>query len=164
MDVSFLTHAEFKAKPRELKIVVQDTPFGQETSLWCEDALCALGYGEHSHVLKDLKSQFAENVKYIVSEPKGGTAQKILLVGTAFQHRVWKSLLALTPGQTCTYQNIAKAISHPTAVRAVGTAIGRNPISYHVPCHRVLRKDGNMGGYRWGIDIKRKMLQQEKVL
>ena len=62
-----------------------------------------------------------------------------------------------------TYAEIAKAIGRPKAVRAVGTAIGANPIAYLIPCHRVIRSDGSLGGFRWGLDCKKKMLEWEKL-
>lgn len=86
---------------------------------------------------------------------------KIFLKGTEMQLDVWKALLSIAAGEMSTYGEIAKAIGRPKAVRAVGTAIGRNPISYLVPCHRVIRKSGALGGYRWGLERKMKMLREE---
>ena len=83
--------------------------------------------------------------------------------GTPFQESVWKALLEIPKGETRTYAQIADAIGSPKAVRAVGTAIGANPIAYLIPCHRVVRADGGLGGYRWGLAIKQKMLQTEGV-
>lgn len=83
--------------------------------------------------------------------------------GTSFQQSVWKALLDIPQGETRTYAQIADAIGRPKAVRAVGTAIGANPIAYLIPCHRVVRADGGLGGYRWGLAIKQKMLQTEGV-
>jgi len=85
------------------------------------------------------------------------------LYGTAFQLKVWQALLKIPEGQTTTYADIAKAINKPKAIRAVGTAIGKNPISILIPCHRVLRTDGGIGGYAWGIDIKKKLLEFEMI-
>lgn len=85
----------------------------------------------------------------------------LLLVGTPFQITVWEALLRIPLGRITTYSAIAGAIGRPTAPRAVGTAIGRNPISFLVPCHRVLRRDRGLGGYHWGVMQKRAMLAWE---
>lgn len=82
----------------------------------------------------------------------------LYLIGAPFQIKVWEALLALPEGQVTTYGAIAQAIGNPRAVRAVGTAVGRNPIGYLIPCHRVLRKTGELGGYHWGMPMKRAML------
>ena len=86
------------------------------------------------------------------------------LHGTEFQIQVWKALLEIPFGETSTYSDIAKAINNPRALRAVGTAIGRNPVAILIPCHRVLRSDGGIGGYYWGIEKKKKLLEWEKCV
>lgn len=83
------------------------------------------------------------------------------LYGTDFQIEVWRALLEIPFGKTSTYSDIAKAINNPRALRAVGTAIGRNPVAILVPCHRVLRSDGGIGGYYWGIEKKKILLEWE---
>lgn len=89
--------------------------------------------------------------------------KKIFSQGTPFQQLVWKELLNIPKGQTRTYQDIAHVIGKPKAVRAVGTAIGKNNLAVVVPCHRVIRKDGTLGGYRWGIEKKKKLLKKEGI-
>ena len=84
--------------------------------------------------------------------------------GTVFQQAVWQALLAIQPGDTTSYGHISKAISNPSAVRAVGAAVGRNPISIIVPCHRVLGADGSLTGYAGGLDRKTALLKLEGVL
>jgi AraC family transcriptional regulator of adaptative response/methylated-DNA-[protein]-cysteine methyltransferase len=81
--------------------------------------------------------------------------------GTAFQQRVWAALSAIPPGKTATYKEIARAISQPTAVRAVAQACGANPLAVAIPCHRVVRTDGDLSGYRWGIERKRELIARE---
>jgi AraC family transcriptional regulator, regulatory protein of adaptative response / methylated-DNA-[protein]-cysteine methyltransferase len=83
------------------------------------------------------------------------------LEGTAFQIRVWEALRTIPTGQTRTYSQVATLIGEPNAVRAVGTACGKNPVAITVPCHRVVRTDGTLGGYRWGIDVKETLLKAE---
>lgn len=85
----------------------------------------------------------------------------VLLRGSAFQLKVWEALLKIPEGQLASYDQIANAIGQPTASRAVGTAIGSNPVGYLIPCHRVIKKTGLFGGYRWGSDRKQAMLGWE---
>jgi len=86
---------------------------------------------------------------------------KVLAKGTNFQVQVWQALLRLPYGATTSYQAIANAIGKPKAVRAVASAIGSNPLAYLIPCHRVLRGTGELGGYRWGLDRKSALLGWE---
>jgi AraC family transcriptional regulator, regulatory protein of adaptative response / methylated-DNA-[protein]-cysteine methyltransferase len=81
--------------------------------------------------------------------------------GTAFQQKVWAALCAIPPGKTATYQEIARAIGQPKAVRAVAQACGANPLAVAIPCHRVVRTDGDVSGYRWGVERKRKLIDRE---
>jgi AraC family transcriptional regulator of adaptative response/methylated-DNA-[protein]-cysteine methyltransferase len=90
-----------------------------------------------------------------------GPAIPLDLLGTAFQYRVWQALLAIPRGATRTYAEIARAIGRPRAVRAVARAIAANRVAVLVPCHRVIREDGSVGGYRWGIPTKRSLLARE---
>lgn len=85
----------------------------------------------------------------------------LLLRGTNFQLKVWQALLQIPPGTITSYGNLAKQLGQPTASRAVGTALGQNPIGYLIPCHRVLRGDGSLGGYRWGEERKLAILGRE---
>jgi AraC family transcriptional regulator of adaptative response/methylated-DNA-[protein]-cysteine methyltransferase len=86
----------------------------------------------------------------------------LLLRGTNFQIKVWEALLAIPRGSVTTYEAIARRIGSPGSARAVGTAVGRNPIAYLIPCHRVIRGTGELGGYRWGPGRKRLMLAWEE--
>lgn len=161
MHVSLLSQDEFSRTIHQLDWRVRRSPFGSEVSLWNGDRLFALGFGEENHVKENLKAQFPSITSYGTSETRREAPLKIVLVGTPFQHKVWAALIEIPEGEKTTYQLIADKISNPRAVRAVGTAIGRNPISLYVPCHRVVRQDGKMGGYRWGLDIKQKILGSE---
>jgi len=86
----------------------------------------------------------------------------LFFTGTKFQHEVWQALLNIPRGETRSYSEVAHAIDRPKAVRAVGTAIGYNPISLLIPCHRVLCSNGAIGNYRWGSPLKKKLLDYEK--
>lgn len=90
--------------------------------------------------------------------------QKIGLVGTPFQAAVWQALAQIPPNTRQTYSDIARQINRPTALRAVGTAIGVNPISILIPCHRVVPKAGGLGNYYWGPEIKEALLDLESSL
>ena len=90
----------------------------------------------------------------------------MILKGTKFQIKVWKYLKTIPKGQIRTYSEVAKAIKKPKAVRAVANAIGKNPYAPKIPCHRVIRSDGSLGGYsgKGGVNTKRKLLKLEGVL
>lgn len=110
-----------------------------------------------------LQQAVQELEEYIQNQREIFTVPLDLSHGTAFQQAVWHSLLAVPYGQTTTYGDIAQQIDNPKAVRAVGVAIGKNPISIIVPCHRIIGKDGSLTGYSGGLDIKIKLLTLEKV-
>jgi AraC family transcriptional regulator of adaptative response/methylated-DNA-[protein]-cysteine methyltransferase len=86
---------------------------------------------------------------------------KALVRGTQFQVRVWRALLKVPPGAVVSYGHLAAAIGQPSAARAVGTAVGSNPLAFLIPCHRVIRETGVMGQYRWGWERKRALLGWE---
>ena len=81
---------------------------------------------------------------------------------TAFQQRVWKALQAIPAGETRTYSEVARSLGAPTAARAVASACAANPVALAIPCHRVVRANGELGGYRWGIERKRQLLDLER--
>ena len=99
--------------------------------------------------------------QYAKGERREWTLPIVWLEGTAFQRKVWQALTQLAYGQTVSYGAIARAIEQPTAVRAVGGAIGKNPLAIVVPCHRVIQTDGQLGGYSGGLTMKRDLLQLE---
>ena len=101
----------------------------------------------------------AELARQIFVERRGRVA--LSLPGTNFQFKVWQALLQLGSRGPTSYSEIARAIGQPTASRAVGQAVGANPVAWLIPCHRVLRRDGGLGGYRWGVERKRAMLAWE---
>lgn len=86
-----------------------------------------------------------------------------ILAGTPFQHQVWSALLDIPRGSTVSYQDIAHSLQRPKAVRAIGSAVGANPISPLIPCHRVVGSNGGLGGYYWGLDAKCRLLQEEGI-
>lgn len=86
-----------------------------------------------------------------------------LLVGTPFQQKVWSALLEIPRGSVVSYQDLANILKRPKAVRAIGNAVGANPISPLIPCHRVIGSNGGLGGYYWGLEAKRTLLQEEGI-
>jgi AraC family transcriptional regulator of adaptative response/methylated-DNA-[protein]-cysteine methyltransferase len=112
------------------------------------------------------KGAFTQWVEEIVARTDGNAPRRELpldLQATAFQRRVWQELQRIPRGTTKTYSQIARAVGKPRAVRAVARACATNPVSVVVPCHRVVRADGNLAGYRWGLARKEKLLERERI-
>lgn len=152
-----------------------DSPFGQMLAMATRRGLCGIGFvGESSKtvIFDDFKSRWP-NAVYIENKVIlkslietlviGKGTINIHLIGAPFQIKVWEALMNIPTGFVTTYSDIAKAIDNKAAVRAVGTAVGKNPISWLIPCHRVLRKNGELGGYHWGIDLKTALLARESA-
>ena len=97
-----------------------------------------------------------------LEEPAAGLDLPLDIQGTAFQHRVWTALQRIPFGQTASYGEIARQIGDPKAARAVAGACASNPVAVAIPCHRVVKSDGGLGGYRWGIERKRVLLERER--
>lgn len=122
-------------------------------------------WSDYTHTRNDLLAH--QIVGHYISMVKGTSCEvtlnivPVLELGTPFQLSVWKALLDIPIGITVTYSQVADMIGRPKSVRAVASAIGRNPISLLIPCHRVIRSDGSMGGYHWGLDRKRAILKFE---
>lgn len=96
-----------------------------------------------------------------VDAPAFGLDLPLDIRGTAFQQRVWQALRDIPPGRTATYSEIAATIGAPGAARAVALACAANPLAVAIPCHRVVRNDGSLSGYRWGVERKRALLDVE---
>ncbi|CAM2156686.1 DNA-binding transcriptional dual regulator/DNA repair protein Ada [Pararobbsia alpina] len=105
--------------------------------------------------------QLVAQVIGFIEAPQIGLNLPLDVRGTAFQERVWQALREIPPGTTVSYTDIAERIGSPKAVRAVAQACGANPIAVAIPCHRVVRQDGDLAGYRWGVDRKRELLRRE---
>ncbi|MFK7774173.1 MAG: bifunctional transcriptional activator/DNA repair enzyme AdaA [Saprospiraceae bacterium] len=164
------TPGEFRKRGDGLEINFEEiyTPFGKAIVAETEKGICKLSFTDGQTILeKDLEKEFA-NATFTKGLGKNGKLvqaffknwkipkQKIGLdlQGTPFQVQVWKALLQIPSSQLLSYQDIAEKIQNPKATRAVGTAIGKNPIAYLIPCHRVIRQNGEMGGYRWKPERK----------
>jgi AraC family transcriptional regulator of adaptative response/methylated-DNA-[protein]-cysteine methyltransferase len=150
-----------------------DSAFGPLVAMGTQRGLCGMGFcaemGE-SEAFDDLAKRWPEArfvrdaaplQAWVDAALSGKGEAHMTLIGAPFQIKVWEALLAIPSGHVTTYSDIATAVGHPKATRAVGTAVGRNPVSYLIPCHRVLRKSGGLGGYHWGLCVKRAMLGWE---
>ena len=151
-----------------------DSPFGPALVMATDRGLCGLGFAAETGpeaTMADLKGRWpaathvedraalAPMVAAAFGAAPGGA--RLHLIGAPFQIKVWEALLAIPSGHVTTYSEIAAATGHPGAMRAVGTAVGRNPVAWLIPCHRALRKSGGLGGYHWGLPVKRAMLAHE---
>ena len=181
----FVTHeamspGEFKTGGDGLTIRhgFHPSPFGTAVVLATDRGLCGLAFadpGEEEPALADMTRRWPE-ARHVRDD--GATADlaarvftqerwrkddplRVVLIGTDFQVRVWEALLRIPFAQVETYRDVAGAIGQPKAARAVGAAVGRNPISFVVPCHRALGQSGALTGYHWGLTRKRAMLGWE---
>lgn len=100
-------------------------------------------------------------VAEFVAKPQAGWQLPLDVRGTSFQQRVWQALREIPAGETASYAEIATRLGQPRAVRAVASACGANPLALAIPCHRVVRTDGGLSGYRWGVARKRALLERE---
>jgi AraC family transcriptional regulator of adaptative response/methylated-DNA-[protein]-cysteine methyltransferase len=175
-----VTPGEFKNKGEGVQIFYgfHPTPFGHCLLAMTERGICHFSFvqkGGRTQALKLLKKKW-ENAKITVAPAKtralveqifnpikNGKPQPLhlLLSGTNFQIKVWEALLKIPAGTVASYENIAARIGMPKASRAVGNAVAQNPIAYIIPCHRVVRKLGEFGNYRWGAARKKAMLGWE---
>ncbi len=158
-----------------------DTPFGRAIVMGTERGICGMGFAAgmgEAEAVDDLRrrwprARFVEDAGLLApwvaaafgggggGGGGGGDAVPLYLIGAPFQIKVWEALLRVPSGHVTSYSQLAGAVGLPRAVRAVGTAVGRNPVSYLIPCHRALRKSGALGGYHWGLPVKRAILAWE---
>ena len=178
-----MSPGEFKRRGEGLVISYgfHACPFGDALLMATPRGLCGLAFvnedaGEgRAEALADMtrrwpKATYVEAPEMTAPMAKGIFGQRapnlaepvrLVLIGSDFEVRVWQALLAIPRGRAVSYADIARHLGKPTASRAVGSAVGRNPISFVVPCHRVLRGDGSLGGYHWGLTRKRALIGWE---
>jgi AraC family transcriptional regulator of adaptative response/methylated-DNA-[protein]-cysteine methyltransferase len=180
VSVEAMTPGEFKDQGKELLISYgfHATPFGECLLAVTPRGICSLAFVEpkaRSVALNELQETWQEAtlvenqsagkdaIKTIFGQTRNKTQAplKVLLRGTNFQVKVWQALLRIPEGTVVSYGSLADAVGHPGAHRAVGTAVGHNPVAYLIPCHRVLRANGEIGGYHWGTTRKRAILARE---
>ena len=149
------------------KVLVAGTERGISAVYLGDDERTLVGALEKEYPRADIARSSASNeiwLKEILSRVEGHAPSKELpldVQATAFQRRVWQELQKIPPGATRTYTQVARALGRPNAVRAVARACATNPTSIVVPCHRVIRTDGELAGYRWGLQRKQKLLERE---
>jgi len=178
-----MTPGTYKAKGKglEIRYGFHDCPLGKVLLMTTEQGICGLAFadpGEEEGALGDMRSRWPD-ASYVADQvatashvvrifnPNAWKAEqpvRIVFIGTDFETRVWQTLLKVPLGQATTYSDIAGHIGNPKASRAVGAAVGRNPISFVVPCHRVLGKSGGLCGYHWGLTRKQAILGWEAGL
>lgn len=155
---------------------IHGTPFGKCLIGICEEGICHMSFfrtGPETHLEEFRKvwqnpkngrddEKTAEALRNLLFSP-GRRPPAILLLGTRFQLKVWEKLMEVREGETLSYSELAELVGVPTAVRAVSNAVAGNPIAYLVPCHRVIGKAGDLHGYRWGLDVKKAILEYEGV-
>lgn len=132
-----------------------------------DGTLCRLSFMKKATIKETLKQWQKEWPETIFKKQTGTAVTKLSpkmrmhLTGTSFQQDVWKTLLTIPSGQTISYGEMARRIKRPKAVRAVGTALGKNPIPFILPCHRVISSDNSIGGFGSGVNLKKKLLKAE---
>jgi AraC family transcriptional regulator, regulatory protein of adaptative response / methylated-DNA-[protein]-cysteine methyltransferase len=174
-----MTPSDFRRRGerQQIRFTIAQCSLGQVLIAATPRGICSIQFGEnHAALESELRCEFSQAsihpadapfrkwVKAVlnqIEEPARSIQLPLDVRGTAFQHRVWEALRKIPAGQTATYTEIAKQIGAPAAVRAVARACATNPVAVVVPCHRVVRKDKNLAGYRWGLERKRALLERE---
>lgn len=162
-----------------ITFAIAPTPLGRMLVAATERGLCAVRFGENATELeRDLREEFraadlhrddaamGRYIEPLLSSLRGENTTVDLpldVLATAFQKKVWETLRTIPRGETRSYSEIAREIGDPNAVRAVARACASNPVVLAVPCHRVVRRDGDLAGYRWGIERKKKLLESERT-
>ena len=162
-----------------LRFAVKECSLGSVLVAASDKGICAIFLGDDPAALaRELRNRFPKarlvdgeatlgpwvaEVVGLVEQPALSLALPLDIHGTAFQMRVWKALREVPPGSTASYSDIARRIGQPTAVRAVAQACAANPIAIAVPCHRIVRTDQSLSGYRGGVERKAELLKREKA-
>jgi len=180
VNIEAMTPGEFKAQGAGLRISYgfHPSPFGECLLAVTERGICGLGFvgaGGRAQILRDFRSRWPEAhweenprvtqpyIRRIFGGEKrnGNRPLTLLLQGTNFQLKVWEALLKIPMGSVVPYEDLATRVCSARAARAVGGAVGKNPIAFLIPCHRVIRKAGGIGGYHWGAARKKAILAWE---
>jgi AraC family transcriptional regulator, regulatory protein of adaptative response / methylated-DNA-[protein]-cysteine methyltransferase len=178
-DVLGMTPTSYRAggANTEIRFAIGECSLGSILVAASERGVCSILIGDDPDALaRDLQDRFPRahliggNAEFeqmvakvvgFVEAPALGLDLPLDVRGTAFQQRVWQALREIPAGRTVSYSQIANRIGAPKAVRAVGAAIGANPLAVAIPCHRVIRNDGSLCGYRWGVERKRALIERE---
>lgn len=178
MEKYIFVHCE-KEIPTEITYGYHKTHFGLVLLAVTEHGICHLSFVEETstpHNLDELQKHWPHStlkedavqtqswVELIFADSeKPSKPIHVLLKGSEFQKRVWQALLSIPVGSVVSYSQLADSVGMPRAVRAVASQIAKNEIAYIIPCHRVIRKSGNINQYRWGVNVKRALLEHEGV-
>jgi len=178
-----MTPARYRAggAGEQIRWSIADTALGRALVATTERGICMIELGDDAEALEEKlhvefpKAQLervdagrdeflAPRLRAVADALAGRQAQvPVDLIGTAFQKKVWDVLMKIPHGQTRSYAQIAQQIGHPRSSRAVANACANNHVAIVVPCHRVVRGDGSLGGYRWGLPLKQRVLERERV-
>ena len=166
-----------RGRHQTIRFALAECSLGSLLVASTEQGVCCVLLGDDPQMLiEDLQQRFAAaeligadglyeqtvaQVVALIEQPRLGLALPLDIQGTAFQQRVWQALQKIPVGQTLSYSELARQMGVPQSTRAVASAIAANPIAVAVPCHRVLRNDGSISGYRWGVERKRALLLRE---
>jgi AraC family transcriptional regulator of adaptative response/methylated-DNA-[protein]-cysteine methyltransferase len=177
INIEGMTPGEFKNGGKNLRINYSfaESPFGNLLIASTAKGICYMAFADDEEdALQQLKIHFPnaqykqmvdmmqQNALYIFTQDWNKLNEiKLHLKGTGFQIKVWETLLKIPMGQLSTYRNVASSIDNPKAARAVGSAIGDNPVAFIIPCHRVIQSSGNFGQYHWGSTRKTAMIGWE---
>ncbi|MBI1874153.1 MAG: bifunctional DNA-binding transcriptional regulator/O6-methylguanine-DNA methyltransferase Ada [Acidobacteria bacterium] len=165
-------------KGMSIRYTVVESPVGRLLCAFTDRGLCAVMVGKSDRTLeRELRAEFPQAAidrddrsasrhvdivrQCAEGRPLGGDLP-LDVRATTFQWKVWRALREIPHGTTRSYKEVARRIGRPTAVRAVARACATNPVALVVPCHRVVRDDGELSGYRWGVDVKKRLIEQEK--
>jgi AraC family transcriptional regulator of adaptative response/methylated-DNA-[protein]-cysteine methyltransferase len=167
-------------KGMHVRFTIVDSPLGRLLVARTERGVCSVAMGDRDpQLIKALREEFSEAKIERDDKTLHATVQVVLdhlnskqphlnlpldIRATAFQRQVWEKLRSIPYGATLSYGEVARSLGKPGAVRAVGRACATNPVALVIPCHRVVREDRSLGGYRWGLERKQKLLDQEKRL
>lgn len=158
-----------------IRWAVVDTSLGQMLVAASEKGICRLSFDEDESALlrrfpraqifaADVNmAELAKQAATAVENPAQMPDLPVDIAGTAFQEAVWQELRRIPPGETRSYAQVAAAVGKPSAVRATGSANGANNVAILIPCHRVVRSDGSLGGYAYGLDRKAMLLERERA-
>lgn len=178
IDIQKMTPLEYKQGGKELTITYSfpETPFGEMLIASTGEGVCYMAFvDDREHVLEELKSLFPNAIYKEGTEDHQSRALsvfteeekkiiKLHIKGTDFQFQVWKALLEIPVGKVVSYREIANKVGRAKAYRAVGTAVGDNPVAFLIPCHRVVRSSGALGGYHWGLERKSALIEWERSI
>ena len=179
VSIDAVTPGQYRQRGRQLSITygVYNTPFGPSLLATTARGICGLEFivDSSQQAVQRLKNHWPEAtiscdqdanihiIEIIFHSRPTDYPLNLDLKGTNFQLKVWQALLSIPEGSLASYSSVAERIGKKNASRAVGNAVGQNPVAYLIPCHRVLRRDGSIGGYRWGQERKLMMLSQELI-